>query len=383
MAVLAPVAQAQIVVDPAGSGAFTDLQAAIDAAPPGSVLRVLGGTYGPLRIDKSLTIVGDPAPLISSPRMGSGVQVPGIDLVGTGTESFRAAHIQVSGTAAFPYNGPGPGIRSAGFAEIGIYHSIIRGHEYEVVTATGTYQGQPGLLVRASDTPRITISDSTVQGSASGVDASLILGPPGPAGVDAPGATVLAVDSRVTGGDGSDSVTFGSGTPCPCPGGFGVGGPGVIAATLYLADLIPDGGRGGQVMLTTGSSFMPWGQQPDGPGLQVGDLQPAGAFSVVAPDPIRQGANWSLYFTPRGGLAAALLAAPLGAPQTQPGFRGPLFLDLSGPKLLIGFPASKTGLTFPVPIDPLLGGAEIAFQIAIIGSRFNDLSKPIPGMVGF
>ena len=42
---------AQTVVDPGGGGHYRALQAAIAAVPPGTVLKVIGGTYGPLHRD--------------------------------------------------------------------------------------------------------------------------------------------------------------------------------------------------------------------------------------------------------------------------------------------------------------------------------------------
>ena len=55
------------VVDASGSGDFTDLQAAVDAAQDGDVLLVQAGTYGAFTMSKALTVLGPaagPRPLV-------------------------------------------------------------------------------------------------------------------------------------------------------------------------------------------------------------------------------------------------------------------------------------------------------------------------------
>ncbi len=62
-------AQTQWLVDASGGGDFTDLQAAIDQAIPGDVLRILPGTYGDAQLTKALSLIGNPdlpKPVISS-----------------------------------------------------------------------------------------------------------------------------------------------------------------------------------------------------------------------------------------------------------------------------------------------------------------------------
>ncbi|MEM7205104.1 MAG: hypothetical protein AAF628_32925 [Planctomycetota bacterium] len=385
LALLAPTALAQIVVDPTGAGQFVDLQAAIDAAAPGAVIRVVGGSYGSVRIDKSLTIIGDPAPLIASAPQGSGVQPPAIDLVGTGSEELTLAHVVVRGTATFPYNGPGAGIRSRGFAAIRIYHAEIRAHEYVLATATGLFRGAPGLDVGATDVAQVTIADSRIQGSASGTDGTPIFGEPGPAAIDAPSATVLAVDSVLIGGAGSDTVLptpFGT-TPCPCPGSFGTGGDGIVAAETITMDIVVQGGRGGLVFYGGPGGVQPWGQQPNGQAMQAGSSKTAGFFSVSAPDPLRQGQPWPLYFAPRGGATAALLVGRLGTPRTVRPFRGLYFLAPS-PLAAVPIDPARGAVTLTVPTATGLAGLEFAFQVALIDTPLGeDLSEVVPRIVDF
>ena len=80
-----------LVVDPSGAGgAFTSLQAALDAAAPNDVIRVKGGTYVEITITKPVTIVGDPMPTIRPPKWNeyTGTTLtcpPAITLAGPGT----------------------------------------------------------------------------------------------------------------------------------------------------------------------------------------------------------------------------------------------------------------------------------------------------------
>ncbi|GIW73097.1 MAG: copper ABC transporter substrate-binding protein [Planctomycetota bacterium] len=62
-----------------------DLQAAVDAAPPGAVLRLAPGEYpGPVRIERPLVLWGPPAAVIRSQGQGSTIEVraSGVELLG-------------------------------------------------------------------------------------------------------------------------------------------------------------------------------------------------------------------------------------------------------------------------------------------------------------
>ena len=83
-------AAAQITVP----GDFPDPQSAVDAASPGDVIVIQGGTWTPaqfgskdpaLRIDKAITLVGDPPPTFEPIVSGFGQQPPTILLEGPGS----------------------------------------------------------------------------------------------------------------------------------------------------------------------------------------------------------------------------------------------------------------------------------------------------------
>ncbi len=64
-------AQEVLIVDAAGGGDFTALQPAIDAAKPGSVIRVRYGEYAGARISKSIRLLGDPQGSLPAVNFGA------------------------------------------------------------------------------------------------------------------------------------------------------------------------------------------------------------------------------------------------------------------------------------------------------------------------
>ncbi len=57
---LSGLAQRTIIVDEAGSGDFTDIQPAVDAANRGDIIRVKWGVYSDVTITKSIKLLGEP-----------------------------------------------------------------------------------------------------------------------------------------------------------------------------------------------------------------------------------------------------------------------------------------------------------------------------------
>ncbi|MHC5065123.1 MAG: hypothetical protein ACYTG5_14245, partial [Planctomycetota bacterium] len=53
-------AQRAWIVDPGGEGDFTDVQAAIDAASSGDIIRIGYGRYPAVSIDKGLRLLAEP-----------------------------------------------------------------------------------------------------------------------------------------------------------------------------------------------------------------------------------------------------------------------------------------------------------------------------------
>ena len=92
---LAPLAAAQITVGPAGSGfQFTEIQDAIDFAPPNSIILVYPGDYSkPLYIDKSLTIIGDTINAWTPTMLQSAGTAPTAMVEITGIDSLEEVRI--------------------------------------------------------------------------------------------------------------------------------------------------------------------------------------------------------------------------------------------------------------------------------------------------
>lgn len=371
---------AQVVVDPNGSGQFVDLQTAIDTVPSGTTLRVIGGSWGPLVITKSLRIIGEQQPLIAPPPSGSGVQPPAIDLVGTGSERLVLAGLRVQGTATFPYNAPGAGIRSSGFAALYLADSEVHGSRYDPFALTGVVTGEPGIDVADGDPLELWISNAVVTGSHSGGDQTLIAGRDGPPAVRGDATRLIAVGAALVGGNGGPGYfpSPPSATPCPCPQWTGAGGDAAAVASIHQADALLLPGQGGAVFYRdpqNPSAFLPWGVQA------AGNVPPsigAGA-SVTAPLRMELGQQWGAWF-PFGaqGTPVVLLGLPR-SPLPVPG--GLLFLD---PALLIPvpLPAGTTVWSFVVANDPLLGGAELGLQIAVLGAGIA-WSRPVLEVVRF
>lgn len=378
-AALVSTPRGQVVVDPNGGGHFTSLQAAIDAVPEHTVLRVVGGTYGPLEISKSLTIVGDPAPTLTSPPTGPGPSLPSaITLQGTGSERLVLSRVLVTGTIdGIIYGSARAAIGGAGFAALDVYDSTIEAPTWFRLTGVG-------IGTSAIDLPgaSVLIARSTVRGASSEEDrAGVLFLPDGVAGVSAD--TVVVLDSTVVGGGaGLTQFTFGppQATPCPCPAYSGRGGPGITAQRVFDAGSVVLGGTGSQVEFSLGFTgpYWPWGAQPNGPAFHAAQRVqlPSTVFAFAPPE---VGTTYTLGYSPplplAGGLAVGVLAA-----QPQPLFGSWFFLDLA---TLYGSVPVVPGLLsshLAIPAMPSLVGAHLSFQLVLLD---GTLSNPVGAVIVF
>lgn len=355
-----------LVVDPGGGGNFTQLQPAIDAAAPGAIILVRGGSYDPVRIDKSLTILGEPrfeiyqnqhqAPCPSGP--GGICQAPALDLSGSGADSLVLVNARIHGWTPFPFNYSAPMLRSQGFAEIWIEDCELQNHGWS--TLTGSARGTPAIAI---DSAMLWLIRSTAVGQPSDVDSCASrFGHDGPEGIAAPNSTVVLMDSIVIGGNGSYSCFNGgapTAAPCPCPGGTGSGGPGILANEVLTAGSVVSGGRGGQVVFRTwpGQLVLPWGRQPDGQAFVVNrkiDLLPS-----LDGGRARIGQAWVL--THRGiGTNTVFVGLASPAPWQLLSY-GWGFFDPSLPFFTVrGNPGASH--TIPIPSDPNLLGLKLSAQ---------------------
>lgn len=358
-----------IVVDPAGGGSYTDLQTAINAAPPGAVIHVIGGTYGPLQITRSLTIVGSNTPRIRAPVQGSGQQPPAITLQGTGSQTFVLSGCNVSGIAD-GWGVAGPGLRSLGFERIVIYDSIVRAHDW--FQPTGAAASASGIVV--DGLAALIVERSTVAASMSQVDANNVWSPSGASGIAAAAATVVLLDSTVNGGSAATVTwTFGAPTPapCPCPSATGQGGAGVVAQVTYNSGATVVAGTGSAVFLGPPSvpSLTPWGNQLNGQPL-VTPVSSTIATVLTQSAPLRLGATHSLAFAATTAPAFMAVGRPAVLPSPLLGFPF-VFIDVTQPVSLPFVPVNSTSFSFTVPSSTTLIGVEIAeqrFDLTAFGS---------------
>ena len=344
------------VVDPLGRGTHTDLQAAINAAPAGAVIEVRGGTYGPLLVTRTVTILGKNTPHVRAPYTGIGQQPPAISLQGTGSETAVLSGLDVSGLCSGSWwNLAGPGIASTGFRRLAIFDSVVRGHEW--VQATGTAQSASAIV--ASGAAALHIVRSVVAGTQSDSGGANTWAPSGAIGINASSAWVTLLASTVTGGSAGSTYWYGPPAgPCPCPGFPGSGGVGVSAWATYAAGSTIAGGHGSQVTSYPGST--PWGMQPAGAPI-VATASTTVAATLAQTAPLRLGTVHSIGFAPSNALSLLLVGSPAPGPTSVVGVQF-VAIDLAQPIVLEFVPATATSWSLALPLIAGLLGLELAEQ---------------------
>lgn len=354
-----------ITVDPNGGGTYTDLQTAINAAPPGAVIYVTGGSFGPLTITRSVTIVGRNLPNVKAPQNGLGVQPAAITITGTGTERVVLAGLDVRGFAdGFTWNVAGPGIRASGIAQLALHDCQVLAHQW--INTTGSAPSASGVVVVGP--VAVQILRTMVLASRSWPVGDNWWAPDGAPGVDAPAATVTVLGSTIQGGWPQASrftMSLPGPTACPClPGSTfpGLGGTGLVAAVLHESVSSIQGGPGSAVEIgpPLAPSWTPWGQQPTGPALVVG-TQFAWAPTLQQLTMLRPGQAHQVVFQPTTTLSLFAMGTPLPAPATVAGIPF-VALDVTLPYVLDALLPGATGHTLVVPNSPLLYGFQLAEQ---------------------
>jgi hypothetical protein len=346
-------------------GDHSDLQDAIDAASAGATILVHGGTFRSITVDKPLTIVGWPEPLILGDDSQPAFQPP-ITLAGPGSGEVILARIRVEGTIDGRFFGSStPAITGGGFAELHVYDSFVHAPEWVLLTGLGV--GEPGI---ETSVPFVLVERSDVKGSATSIDGTVGTSAwDGPAAISAPGATVAVFDSVVTGGD-SALFTYPS-FQCDfvCPDG--AGGAGVAATGVFHSDSAIAGGFGA-AWLTQGGLICCGG--PNG--------QPIVATTVVSlPDyldsdgPMRLGEDHVLHLSAPGPLATLRIAGGIDPPVQFP--QGYRFLDPTSTASL-GNVATPGDHVLAIPLDLSLLGRVTALQLVDPTSGF---SRPVSSVL--
>ncbi|MCR9244397.1 MAG: hypothetical protein NXI31_05155 [bacterium] len=368
-----------IVVDPNGSGNYSDLQTAINAAPANAVIHVVGGTWEALSVTRSVTIVAEPIAVISQTlSQGIGQQPPAITLQGTGTETFTLVNAVLRGTIdCVSWNYAGAGIDSTDFAAIRVFDCWIRGADWLCVT--GRAGGVSGILARNANS--IYVERSTIAASAAWPGLTHEFGLDGAPGITAPGADVVVAQSRVEGGDCETSYwpSFSPGPfACPCPGAAGVsgiGGPGILASNLLDIGSIVNGGSGCEVRWRG----QPWGKQPDGPATMVGSSNQLPVSMVLASE-LSVGGTGEVQFAWTQDPALFVTGFPTYLPTTVAAVNH-VFVDANQPFATLYLPPNSQVVQTQVPAWSGLIGLAFAHQRFDLVAGAIVPSNPIVAVV--
>ncbi len=226
----APLALAQEVSVP---GDYSDLQAALDAVPPGATIHVTGGNWFELRVEKPVTLHGHPTafgvdPLVWGEGTGSNNNAP-ITLAGPGAGTVELIGFDVGAEAySLAFETTDPAIQGGGFDELRIVDCNVSAPQWSFVYNV-VRPGANGIDVQV---PLVWIENSTVAGGHTVADPSDVHldGFHAGHGVVASG-TVVAIDAGVFGGNGSHAVHLQPACGGACPDGDG--GHGVVSSALY------------------------------------------------------------------------------------------------------------------------------------------------------
>jgi hypothetical protein len=338
-------------------GDHPDPQSAVDAAIPGDVIVVHGGTWTAaglvpaLVIDKPLTLIGDPAPTFEPPFSGgTGYQPPAIRLAGPGSGTVTLANVRTGGqTSGITWSHMEGGLAGGGFAEVHVYDSTIAAPAW--ISLTGVGAGATGSDV---DVAYLLLSGCDVSASDGADDGCYGSVPDGDAGVRSTG-TVVVLDSDVAGGSYRQPCFF---TPGCQPITSGDGGPGIVATRVDEAGSSITGGPGAQWSDVIGTSC---GSAADGPAV-VATTHVALANDLTVARPTRIGGAIALAWTTPGPWLYLVVSAP-AHPRTLRPALGQAYLAPARARLVGLFTSGPTGSTqIALPALPALLGIELTFQ---------------------
>lgn len=357
-----------LIVRGDGSGDFTDIQPAINAASDGDVILLQATNFAasPVLNGKALSIVGD----ASSPTQVVGMQVRNLPA----GRQVVLRNLKLRGQPATLFGGGPPltVVNSAG--SVIVEDSVFIGAASGVALGGVPTPGQPGLVVQNS--ADVIVQRSVLYGGV-GLTTNnqnpfptLEPGPGGPA-IRMTASRVSLYGCTLTGGDGGADLLFGN------PGQSGAPGieliPGAPSQLWIEGGLVSAGdgadgcsdpllgcAGGDAVAMTAGvdlvrhraAQFVPGlggdlsggGQAPDGVGFTGTAQVVAGSATFAAIDsPLRAGEAGTLRLTGQPFAPAGyMLGLELGPTTVFGGVKGPFFLTppFFGPRLLGTIPAS-------------------------------------------
>jgi hypothetical protein len=385
------VAQAVHVVKADGTGDFTSIQAAVDAAAPGDHVLVHGGFTANVVLEREITLVAATGATIMKPASGPGASSPALAI----RNLPAGEHVRVSGVSVFVGNGGAPSavevadcagsvwlqdmfVDSYGASALDVracvsvvlVHSALQTNLVPAL-ADGTPQTAAGARVSQGAHLHAWSTEFTgSHGSLQGGGLPVPNGPPdGGAGLHVVDASVSCYGGQIRGGSGN---SFWNGS---CVSG-GDGGDGVLAqdtqepfdtqVRLVGTSLQPGSGS----WAVCGGATMP-GLDYDGP---VGALQqlPGPGRLFELPGHALAGAPLSLTFSGSPGDFAFLVVSSNAVPGAA--IAG-LDLHVALPPLLVlgpfALPAGSATIAATAPALPLgLAGVALPMQAVHLDAGF-------------
>lgn len=375
-----------------------DLATALAVAAPGDVIRVqtpadqAPASGASLLVDKPVTIVGEPVCRID--LQGFGLPADGgLKLAGPGHGEVVLMGVELSYQVGFEDGMPS--LAGGGFDALRLYDCKIL---HDNFTPTGAIT-RAFPAVELAGVAELTVVGSELLGGWRYSDTCIptFLHGNGEAGIEAPGTSVLLVDSSVTGGSGGGSVEY---WLAACPTDLdslpGVGGDGVVAAELHSWNTTITPGAGTQVWVDPigfcSSGMIFCGTSSNGQPYIVGGTVSVNGCSRLthASSRVPLGGVWQLDWDPVGagclpslagcGTCPAFLFVDLAAPGSPIDFAGSwVYLNPGTAFLALNFPSNLPfSALLPVPPIPVLAGLEVSAQV-MIGT--GALSGPVSGVL--
>lgn len=334
------------------------LQVAIDAANSGDILRIHGGAYGPITIDKPLELIANPGAVVQGlgllPQMPPPllVMTRPITLAGPGSGRVVLQNISVAGSYDVTQFSavPTAHMLADGFDELRLINCSIQGPFW---IANGGIGGAPGIT---SSIPLMILSGTSVRPLSPVADFGSGPGVPPPA-IDAPNSTIIAGDCDIMGGSyGVIDIGTGNCNPQSYSTTL-VGGTGVRCERFFQTGGSVRGGAG--TVLDCGGPVVPL-IVPDGIPVIAREhiVQPETLVQVTRP---RVGQSWDLLSRngPNGGLLR--IAFAYGGIEFHP-TGGYNVVETPQVFQYVTVAPTVQDLSFPVPNDASLIGFDLVAE---------------------
>ncbi|MCB9029912.1 MAG: hypothetical protein H6619_02590 [Deltaproteobacteria bacterium] len=317
-----------ITVNQSGTADYADLQLAINAAHDDDVIWIQGGIYPKISIDKPLTLVGGPRPLIEADDYnGSYYQDHVINALGPGYGKLVFANIATGGSTNGLYTASQSAVRVNGFDQFHVVESEIKAPQWDFLLG-----GAQGNYAISTSVPYVFIQSSYIEAQHAATDSCLSGGTAGLPAISSSGATTVVMDSVIKGGDGSDYCQYGEPPfpmPCPCNSGIGIAGAALTANNLIYSnsEFVP--GKGAQIgFYDELTEWQAWGKQNDAKMFEASSVEYL-SNRLYADSPFVLASSWGLNIKSSSTTQSDALIGSFGSPGALQIPQGLKFLDTS------------------------------------------------------